>query len=522
MKRQSFYAPMHRREFLAKAAAAGLMTPFASALLTQKVRAADPQSGGTLTAGMGGGQTTDTLDPALNQNKVPFNFCKTWGEFLVRQKPDGSLEYLIAEEISSSPDAQQWTMKIRTGVEFHNGKTLTAQDVAATLERHADKTSSSGAFGIMKGIDTIKAAGDEVVVTLHTPNADLPYLMADYHLLIQPNGGKDAPAAGISAGPYKIVEFQPGVRCAGERFKNYWQGDVLGHAEHAVILVINDDTARLSALQSGTVDMINRVPPKVIDLVKRAPGLTMQNVTGKGFYPFNMFCDTPPFDNNDLRLALKLATNRTQMLKLVLRDYGSIGNDFPINGAYALAPDDIPQRNFDPDKAKFHYKKSGHDGPIVLRASDAAFPGALDAAQLFQQSCAQAGITIEIKRVPGDGYWSNVWNKEPFCESYWGGRATQDEMYTTALLSTADWNDTRFKRPEFDKMLFAARSELDETKRKAIYHDMAVMVRDEGGEIVPFFADFTDATGKRVAGYEPSPIGELMDGYALPACWVVT
>ncbi|TIW76943.1 MAG: peptide ABC transporter substrate-binding protein, partial [Mesorhizobium sp.] len=113
-------------------------------------------------------------------------------------------EYLIAEEIGSSKDAKTWTMKIRKGVQFHNGKEVTPDDVVATLKRHSDEKSKSGALGVLKSIDTIKADGGNVVVTLKDPNADLPYLMADYHLIIQPNGGNDKPDAGIGTGPYKV------------------------------------------------------------------------------------------------------------------------------------------------------------------------------------------------------------------------------------------------------------------------------------------------------------------------------
>ena len=329
--------------------------------------------------------------------------------------------------------------------------------------------------------------------------------MADYHLVIQPNGGKDDPNAGISAGPYKVTVNQPGVRHGGERFANYWQGDKAGHADQVEIIVINDATARLAALQGGQVHMINRVEPKVVDLVKRIPGVSIENTSGKGYYPFNMFCDTAPFDNGDLRLALKLAMDRDEHAGENPARLGSVGNDFrstkPIRCSRA-----IEQRKFDPEKAAALYKKSGHSGSILLRTSDVAFPGAVDAAQLYQQSAAKAGIKIEIKREPGDGYWSEVWNKQPFSLSYWGGRATQDQMYSTGYVSTADWNDTRFKRPEFDKMLFTARGELDQDKRKAIYHDMAVMMRDEGGLIVPFFNQFIDAAAtNKIGGFAKSP-----------------
>ena len=520
LSRRVVAGKLSRRDFLGRAAALGVTAPFANSLLSSAAKAAGPMKGGIIKAGMQGGEATNSLDPASFLSQVPFTFGKSWGEYLVALTPEGGLENRIAEEIGASDDAKEWTFKIRDGVEFHNGKTVTADDVLQTLERHSNEESKSGALGIMKGIDSMKVDGNNVVVTLKEANADLPYLMADYHLIIQPGGGKDAPDAGISAGPYKVTVNEPGVRQGGERFANYWMGDKMGFADQIEIIVINDATARTAALQGGQVHMINRVEPKIVDLVKRVPGVTIQNVSGRGHYVFIMHCNTAPFDNNDLRLALKYAMNREDMVEKILRGYGSVGNDFPINAAYPLFSDDIEQRAYDPDKAAFHFKKSGHDGAVLLRTSDVAFPGAVDAAQLYQQSCAKAGITIDVKREPGDGYWSEVWNKQPFCESYWGGRPTQDQMYSTAYISTADWNDTRFLRPEFDQLIMQARAELDETKRKAMYRDAAVMVRDEGGLILPMFNDFIDASSDKVMGYEPHPAAELMDGYALAKCWI--
>lgn len=518
---QAAGSPLSRRKFLGSAAAIGASAAMGNLLLGGQARAEEKIRGGILKAGIQGGESTNTLDPALNTSQVTFHFARTWGDTLVRIKPDSTLEYRLATEIGSSSDAKTWTMKIRDSVEFHNGKTMTAQDVAATLERHADANSKSGALGILGNLDRISAQGNEVIVTLKDADADFPYLMEDYHLLIQPNGGKDDPNEGVGTGPYRVTVNEPGVRHGGERFANHWNAANEGFADQVEIIVVNDPTARMSALQGGQVQMITRVEPKVVELVKRIAGVSIENVAGKGYYPFNMFCDTAPFDNNDLRMALKLAMDREQMLTTILAGYGEVGNDFPINKAYPLFSDDIEQRVFDPEKAGEFYKKSGHSGSIILRTSEVAFPGAVDAAQLYQQSCAKAGISIEIKREPGDGYWSQVWNQQPFALSYWGGRATQDQMYSTGYASNADWNDTRFKRPDFDKMLYTARSELDEAKRKSIYRDMAVLMRDEGGLIVPFFNEYLDAVATdKVGGYVKNPAGELANGYALNECWV--
>ena len=507
-----------RRAFLGRAAALGVGAVLANGMLATARRAAGPKKGGTLTMGLGGGESTNSLDPALAASQVPFMYLMTAGDRLTDMSPTGEVMPRMAEKVGASADAKVWTFTLRKGMKFHNGAPVTAADVVATMERHSDKNSKSGALGIMTGIESIKANGDDVVFTLTSANADFSALMSDYHLIIQPGGGKDKPDAGIFSGPYKIKSNEPGVRIVLEKFADYWD-DSRGHFDTIEMLVINDATARNAALQSGQVQMINSVDPKVADLLKRAPGVTVDAAAGRGHYVFIMRCNVAPFDNNDLRMALKLAIDREEMVKKILNGYGSVGNDFPINAAYPLFDASIPQRKYDPEQAAHYYKKSGHSGPIVLETADGAFPGAVDAAALFQQSAKKAGIDLQIKRDPNDGYWTDVWNKRPFCASYWGGRPVQDQMYSTAYLSTADWNDTAFKDKHFDEIILKARGELDVTKRKALYHDAAMLVRDTGGAIVPMFNDFISAYNDKVAGWSDNANQDMMNGLAGVLTW---
>lgn len=505
-----------RRDFLGRAAALGVSAAAANTLLSSSVMAAGPQKGGTMRVGISGGSASDSLDPALSTNPTTSQIIRMWGEPLVELVP-GGLEPRVAESFSASADARVWTFKIRSGVTFSNGKTVTAEDVLATMERHSGEDTKSGALGIMRGIKSMRAEGMDFIVELELPNADLPYLLTDYHLMIQPNGGKDAPEAAIGTGPYVLKSADPGVRYVFEKNPNHWEG--AGNAATIELVVINDDTARVAALQSGQVDMIDRLPPRTAGLVKRAPNIDVRTTSGPGHYVFIMHCNTAPFDNKDLRLALKYGINRQEMVDKILFGYGSVGNDSPINASYPLFTQ-LEQREYDPDKSKFHLKKSGFDGSVLLRTSDNSFPGAPDAAALFQQSCAGAGLNMEIKREPNDGYWSEVWNKQPFCTSYWGGRATQDAMFSTAYLSSADWNDTRFNNAQFDQLLVAARAELDQGKRKQMYADMSTLLRDEGGLICPMFNDFVEATSTRIAGWGESAGFGLMNFYAPIKMWV--
>jgi peptide/nickel transport system substrate-binding protein len=97
--------------------------------------------------------------------------------------------------------------------------------------------------------------------------------------MIQPNGGKDNPKRASAPAPTRSPQ-RAGRARGGERSPNYWRDD-RGHADQIEIIVINDATARMAALQSGQVNMINRVEPKIVDLIKRAPGVTIQNVAAR-------------------------------------------------------------------------------------------------------------------------------------------------------------------------------------------------------------------------------------------------
>lgn len=249
--------------------------------------------------------------------------------------------------------------------------------------------------------------------------------------------------------------------------------------------------------------------------------MQVRSAAGRGHYVFIMHVDKAPFDNNDLRMALKLSINRGEMVQKILGGLGTIGNDFPINQSYPLFDDSIPQREYDPAQALEYYRKSGHDGsPIILHAAPGAFPGAMDAANLFAASAQAAGIPLQIQMEPDDGYWSNVWNVAPFCASYWGGRPVQDQMYSTAYLSKAEWNDTKFKNAKFDDLLMAARAELDQEKRKASYSKMAHILRDEGGLILPMFNDFVAGVSDDIYGWIDDPNNEMMNFRAPAKCWL--
>lgn len=508
-----------RREVLASGAAAGAMA--AGLSIAPGIARAAPKKGGTLRLGIGHGSTTDTLDPATTTDlymQIVGNACYN---YLTEVSNTGELVPELAASWDVSADAKVWTFKLRKGVEFHNGKTLDSGDVIASINHHLGEDSKSAAKAILEPIAEVKAEGnDTVVFTMKTGNADFPFILSDYHVAIMPakDGKLIDPMSGIGTGGYTIDKYEPGVRTTLKRNPNYWKSG-RAHFDAAEVLVIADVTARTNALTTGEIDAMDRVDLKTAHLLARSKKVRLEETSGTQHYTFAMRTDTDPFTDNHVRLALKYALDREALVKTILLGHGVVGNDHPIGRSNQYHADDLPQRAYDPDKAKFHLKKAGLDSlKIDLSAADAAFAGAVDASVLYKEHAAKAGIDINVVREPNDGYWSNVWLKKPWCAVYWGGRPTEDWMFSTAYAAGVPWNDTYWKHDRFNELLVAARGELDGTKRRGQYFEMQQIVSDEGGVVVPMFANYVMGLSNKVA-HDKMGANWSMDGFRAIERW---
>jgi peptide/nickel transport system substrate-binding protein len=286
------------------------------------------------------------------------------------------------------------------------------------------------------------------------------------------------------------------------------------------LLSIVDPAARQNALTTGEVDVIDRVDLKTVHLLKRAKGVQVKETVGYRHYTFPMRTDTAPYDNNHVRLAAKYGLKREELVQKILRGYGTVGNDHPISPSNLYHAKDLAQRQYDPDKSQWHLKQAGLSSiTLNLSAADAAFPGSVDAATLYQASAAKGGINIEITREPNDGYWSNVWMKKNWCACYWGGRATEDGMFTTAYADGGSWNDTFWKHARFNELLVQARAELDKGKRRTMYYEMQELVSNEGGVVVPMFANYVFAMSDKVSTPEKMAGNWDLDGTKFIERW---
>lgn len=522
-----------RRSFLLGSAGIGLLSTglissnlsnmVANAILPSAMagETSQPKRGGILKMGIGGGSTSDNLDPRLLKDWVPVNQAYMIMNGLVEIDKDGKAIPELFESWQPSPDAKSWTFKLRQGVEFHNGKSLTVEDVLYSLNLHRGDT-ISGARSIAAAFAQIEKISDsEIRIVLTDANADLPYVLSDYHFLVVPDGWSDFNNP-VGTGPFTMESNRPGVRAHFKRYENYWKPNS-AYVDGVEMLVVNDISARTNALMSGQVHVINQLDYKTVDLLKRRPNLNIVQSASGQYFSFSMNCSQAPFTDNNIRLAIKHSIDREQLLKTALRGYGKIGNDHPIPQTDRFFNTELAQTPFDPEKAKFYLKQAGMSQlKVQLSSSDAVFAGAVDAAAVYRVSAAKAGIDVSIKREPVDGYWDNVWMKVPFCMSYRGGRPTIDQALSIAYASNSTQNDTFWKNDKFDAYLLEARGMLDEAKRKDIYFDLQEMVNTDGGAMIPIFGDYLDAASNKVGGITTHPLFNLMGCRMAEKVWLET
>ena len=499
-----------RREFLARAAALGV-TATGTGARWQTAQAAPKRSGHFIQA-LRGGATDNSLDGTTLLDTHAISTSWQVRSNLTEILPNGDVVGELAESWEASADASQWRFKLRRGVEFHNGKSLTPEDVIWSINLHRGEDSKSGAAGAVAAVADLAADGpDTVVFTLKEGNADFPVILADYHLVVGIDGTTGIEwDGGIGTGPFVLEEWEPGVRSATRRNPNYFKDGPWFDSIESIN--VPDQSARVNALRANEVHVVEEPDLKTLHLLEKTPGIKVLEAGGTRQYTIPMRTDRAPFDNNDVRLALKYAVDREALLKTVLRGHGYLGNDHPIGKSQRYFDASIPQREYDPDRAKFHLKKAGLDSLSADLYTADIYTGANDAAVLYKEHAAGAGIDINVVVAPIDGYWSDVWLKQPFSMCYWSGRPTSDWMFSLEYYSEAAWNDAFWKHEHFDKLLLEARAELDTAKRAALYSEMQNIVRDEGGVLIPLFANWVQALSEKIGTPEQIAGNWTLDG----------
>lgn len=493
-----------RRDFLGRVAALATATALPAALVLPSAARAEPKRGGKIRFGMSDGSATDSLDPGLWPGS--FAQCALGGAMcnnLTEILSDGSIVGDIAESFEAADNSSRWVFKIRSGVTFHNGKSLTEDDVIQSIQHHMGKDSKSAAKSLLEQIAEIKVDGpNSVQFKLNGPSPDFPYMMADYHLPILPakSGGGIDISAPMGTGAFVMQSYVPGISAKLSRNPNYHKENK-PYLDEVEFIPILDVTARANALMTGEIDFMQDCDLKTLGLLKRRNEIKIQDIASTRHFTFDMNTQLEPFNNPDVRRAIKYAFPRDEIIEKIFLGTARVGNDNNVASSMKFFAETPPQYAYDPAKAKELLKKAGLETVTVdLSVAEGGFPGATDAAVLFKARAEPAGVMVNIVREADDGYWSKIFLQKPFYAVEWYGRATVDWLYSTTMIDGAPWNTTKFKNARFEELYVAARSETDDGKKAAIYAEMQQIVHDDGGMLTVAFLSYLNAVSEKV-GY---------------------
>ena len=495
-----------RRDALKLAMVTGVTLTAAEQLLTdgKQVLAATPKKGGSLRMASNLHGPDDQLDPIVftstidyTRGRTTYNSLTQIGEGLV-PNPD------LAESFEPNSNATEWTFKIRKDVTFHDGKKLTADDVIYSMKRHQGEDSKSVIKSVLASITEWKKTGPyEVKAILSGPDADLPVLMGLYQAKIVQNG---TTGAGIGTGPFVMESFQPGVKSVHVRNQNYFrEGPYLDGLE---ITAITDPVARVNALLAGDMQIIAQVDPQAFRQIESSSSAKLLSVPAALQMGICCLKNSEPGSNDDFVKGMQYIMDRKRVVKRILKGKGTLGNDTPVSIAHgADFCSELPQREYDPDKAKFHFKKSGYSSAELFTAP--VMSGIEDMCLLAQANCAKIGFDLQLKKVPTDGYWGAVWMKEPLNVVSWNMRPTANSQLAIQFAPGAAWNDTYWNEPRMGTLLEQARSEIDPVKRHKLYCEMQELVHNGSGMVIPAFSNVNDGLANNVMGIPQVPTGQV-------------
>ena len=449
-----------------------------------------------------------TLDPALIKSAIAQVIDQSVYDNLLLIQRDLSVKPELAVSWEANDDLSSFTFQLRKGVKFHHGKDFKAEDVLFTFNRLRDPVLDSPARTVYDPIVDIVAIDDYTVrFDLNGPSGGFLDSLSIYQARILP-ADVDTDRLTLEAfgtGPFILDEHRVGERSTVVRNDDYWE-EGKPYLDEIVFLPIAEAATRGEALKSGDVDLIFRLDYPLIAGLEAHPDTTVLESSGNTNLGIDMNITVPPFDNKLVRQAIQAATDRQAIIQASLLGRGTLAYDHPI------PPDDIrfdsqyspPDYNI--ELAKSLLEQAGYpDGiDIELHTADVG-AGMIEMAVALKESAAPAGIRIDINRGSADGFWSKVWNVEPFSVVYWFARPNPDQSLSIQYHSGSSLNASHYFNDEVDALIEKARVQ-DLEGQKATYSEIQRILIEDVPRIVPAFKSEVYGARKDVRGADPHPL----------------
>ncbi|MEM6384921.1 MAG: ABC transporter substrate-binding protein [Pseudomonadota bacterium] len=516
---------LSRREFLARATALGVTATAAYGLIgvAQPAQAAGHiQQGGTIRIQQ---DVRALLDPPTFNWPQLGNVVRGFLEYLVQYNADGTFEPRLLESWEVNEDATEYVLNIRPGAKWNDGRgDLKAADVAYNFARWCDGTWEGNSMAARMG-SLQNEAGDgpaegaiEVVddltlkLTLTRPDITIIPAVTEYPAAIVPDGWSGDPSADpVGTGPYKLVEYEVGVKAVLEKNTEHeWWGEGAFLDRIEFIDYGTDGAAHVAAAESEEIDMTYETVGEFVDIFEAIGWNVSESVSANTLVlRTNRLTEvdgTAPYADVRVRRALALACDNALLLELGYANRGTLAENHhvcPIHPEYA----DIgaPERDVEAATAlmeeagmmDFEHELFSIDDDWRKNTSDAL------AAQLRD-----AGFNVKRTVLPGSTFW-NDWNNYPFSSTDWGHRPLGVQVLTLAYKTGVAWNETGLGSAEFDTMLEDASAIADAGTRREKMVAIQEFLRDDGTFIQPYWRSLYRHSRPGIVGAESHPINEI-------------
>lgn len=509
-----------RRDLLRHGSAFGLSAALMGALVGfSPVRArAAGKPGATIRVAMTAPSTA--VNPVVAGDTGSLCLLQQAGEFLLFDDTTLHLHPMLATSWSSDKDGKVWTFKLRQGVKFHSGGTMTADDVVYSIARIANPKNGSNALSTLKGVlgpqGVVKIDDHTVAFHLDAPNGNFPYLVSsdNYNAIILPKGSD----AGTyeknfdGTGPFKFESYTPGRQASFVRNPDYWGKPAL--PARTVFSFYNNQQSQILALQGKQVDVIQQIVVQGAQGLLNDKSVKILNIRSSNHREVHMRCDMKPFTDKRVRQAMGLALNRPGIVRGLFRGLSDLGNDSPFAPVYPSTDSHVPQRHEQIAKAKHLVEAAGAKGAQVTLTTE-QLQEIPDYAVLLQNAAAEIGIKINLKIETSTAYYGKAtfgnsdWLDSQMGITDYGHRGVPNLFLSAPLLSDGTWNAAHFKNKTYDGLVADYVATVDLQKQRAVAGKIQTLLLDETPIIFAYFYNYLAATTPGVSGVQVSGLSQV-------------
>lgn len=519
--RSAFSRKLSRRALVGTgtaAAAGSILLPNASASprisFPRASRAQDetPKPGGTLIYGL----STDpsNFEPHFSTGAASTSVKLMCYSTLLTYDADNQLIGDLAEEFGWVDDTT-YQVKIREGVTFHDGSDMTLDDVVFSFQRIMDpETGATNAPFFNEVTDVAAGDGNTVNFTFSKPFAAFPYILANTNSYIVSQAwiesGVDPKIEMMGTGPFKFVERVPGVAITLEKNPDYFI-EGLPYLDGIEFQPMPDDTSRMTALRSGSVDFADYVPYTQMQIIESDPNFTFasDSISGFGWIGFNHEMDI--VNDQNVRQAIAHGMNRETMVQTAYAGYGSpITGGLVPEGMLGHAPDLEGTFTGDYDLAKSLLDEAGHNPLELPMLSTSTYTVISRPAEAAQAELTNANINMDLELQEWLTFRQSVADGTHPVHAWGTSFAYGDPdflyQYMHSSGNSAKW--FRFADDQLDALLDEGRFSTDEALRDEIYQE----VQTRAAEIIPWIYTIRRTQGEAMASY--------VKGYFHTEAWV--